>query len=271
MVRPGLPSIGAWACLAVLFPLRARAFDPFEIQVYDGTADPRGVPAAELHLNTVPIGQKDFDPPELPPHQQSHFTLEPSFGITDWWEVGAYLQTTLERSGTFAYAGVKLRTKFVTQRGWNAHWRLGVNLEVSLIPERFDRDRWATEVRPIAAWEDEHWLFAWNPIVDTPLAGPGWSEGPSFDPAFMAKIKIEGKVAVGIETYSDFGPIAQPSSWSHQLHYLFEAFDLLSVRNFELNAGIGEGLTTASNALTVKVIVGYAWEGIPKQALPTVK
>jgi hypothetical protein len=264
MIRPRWSSIAAWACLPVLFPLRARAFDPYEIQVYDGTADPRGVPAVELHLNTVPTGRKEFDPPELPAHQQSHFTLEPSYGITDWWEVGGYLQTTLERSGTFSYAGVKLRTKFVTRPGWDAHWRLGVNFEVSLLPEKFDRDRWGTEVRPIVAWEDELWHFAFNPIVDTSLAGAGWSEGPSFDPAFMAKIKIEGKVAVGIETYSDFGPIANPASWSNQVHYVFEAFDLLSVRNFELNAGIGEGLTAASNALIVKVIVGFGWES-PEQ------
>jgi hypothetical protein len=74
----------------------------------------------------------------------------------------------------------------------------------------------------------------------------------------MIKVKIEGKAALGIEYYSSFGPIAHPSSWTEQEHYLYEAFDLLSVERVELNAGIGEGLTEASNALVVKVIVGYA-------------
>src|SRR5205807_7438228 len=98
------------------------------------------------HLNTVPSGRKTADPPELPPHGQSHFTLEPSFGITRWWEAGAYFQTTLRSDGAFGYAGAKLRSKFVTASDWHPNWRLGVNFEVSRLPEVYERDRWATEV-----------------------------------------------------------------------------------------------------------------------------
>src|SRR4051812_6941452 len=71
----------------------ARAVDPFEIQVYDGTANPRGAPGLELHVNHVASGRKTAAPPELPPHGQSHFTLEPSFGVAPWCELGAYFQT----------------------------------------------------------------------------------------------------------------------------------------------------------------------------------
>jgi hypothetical protein len=55
----------------------SRAVDPFEIQVYDGSADPQGVPAIELHVNHVASGLKGAVQPELPQHHQSHFTLEP--------------------------------------------------------------------------------------------------------------------------------------------------------------------------------------------------
>jgi hypothetical protein len=251
------------AGIAVVFsPGTASAVDPFEIQVYDGTADAPGMPAVELHLNTVPIGLEVGDGPELPPDGQWHFTLEPSFGLTRWWEIGAYLQTALRSDGVFTYAGTKLRSKFVTPPGYDPHWRLGVNVEVSRIPEAYDRDRWGTELRPIAAWENTAWHFAYNPIFDTPLAGPGWADGPSFEPALMAKYKVEGRAAFGIEYYANFGPIAAPSPWSEQEHYLFEAFDLLMVKELELNVGIGEGLTAASNALVLKVIVGYGWETI---------
>src|SRR6266481_4141123 len=80
-------SIG-WVALS---PTRAHAIDAYEIQVYDGTAHAPGVPGAELHVNTVPKGRRTSDPPELPSHAQSHFTLEPSLGVTAWWEVGGYL------------------------------------------------------------------------------------------------------------------------------------------------------------------------------------
>jgi hypothetical protein len=254
------------ALLGLLLPRRAQAVDAFEIQVYDGTANAPGVPSVELHANTTPIGLETAQQPEVPPDNQTHLTLEPALGITPFWEIGAYFQTAFLGDGQFTYAGVKLRSKFVTKPGWNPHWRLGVNLEVSLLPQKFEAGRWGTEVRPIAAFEDEHWLFAVNPIIDTALAGPGSADGPSFEPAMMAKIKIEGSVALGLEYYANLGPIASPAPLPSQEHYLFEAFDLLSVERFELNAGIGEGLTAASNSLVVKLIVGYAWDrpGTPR-------
>jgi len=35
---------------------------------------------------------------------------------------------------------------------------------------------------------------------------------------------------------------------------------LLSIPHFELNAGVGEGLTAASNGFVAKIILGYEWE-----------
>jgi hypothetical protein len=243
-------------------PARARAVDAFEIQVYDGTADAPGVMGLELHLNSVPNGRKEAEAPELPSHHQSHFTLEPSFGVTPWWEIGAYFQTALRGDGVFAYGGVKLRSKFVTPPGWHPNLRLGANFEISRLPEVFDRDRWGSEVRPIVAWENERWIFAVNPIVSTSLAGPGSDDGPAFEPALMAKVKIAGVCAFGIEYFGDTGPIAHPAPSSSQEHYLFEAFDLLSIDKLELNIAVGEGLTAGSNALVVKAIAGYSWDAV---------
>ena len=67
---------------AVLFASgHARAVDPFEIQVYDGTASAPGTPGLELHANSVLRGQRSAPPPEAPSHHQTHLTLEPSFGL----------------------------------------------------------------------------------------------------------------------------------------------------------------------------------------------
>ncbi len=246
----------------------ASAIDPFEIQVYDATADEPGTPGLELHLNHAFGGVKTADPPELPMEHQTHFTLEPSIGVTRFLELGGYLQTALLGDGTFEYAGTKLRAKFVTPAGWREHLRLGLNLEVSLLPQHYDRNRWGGEIRPIAAWEDEHWLFAINPIADVPLAAPGATQGPSFEPAGMAKVKIVGKVAVGIEYYSSFGPISSPLPWAREAQYVYEAVDVLAIPRVELNAGIGEGLTSASDPFVAKFIVGYSWENEAPDAAP---
>ena len=260
-------SRGIQLALVLLFAARdAHAIDPFEIQVYDGTANAPGVPGLELHVNRVFIGQTTAAPPELPQDQQTHFTLEPSIGVTPWWELGGYFQTTLRGDGTFDYAGVKFRSKFVSPPGWHPHLRLGLNLEVSVLPEAYDRNRWSSEIRPIVAWEDERWLFVVNPIVDVPLAGPDWHSGPTFEPALMAKVKIAGVVAVGPEYYAAFGPIASPAGWHDEQHYLYEAVDVLGLHRIEINVGVGEGLTSTSNAFVAKMILGYAWDREEKAA-----
>ena len=244
----------------LVWPQIARAVDPFELQVYDGTANAPGVFGLELHVNTVPNGRKTAQPPELAPNHQSHFTLEPSLGIEPWWELGGYLQSSLSGEGKLSYAGVKLRSKFVTPKGWNANWRLGVNLELSRIPQAYDRSRWGGEARPMVAFESERWLFVANPILEVSLAGPNTPQAPSFAPALMAKLKLDGVVMLGLEYYADFGPLSAPEPLREQEQYLFEAVDLLSVAHLEVNAGVGEGLTEASNALVLKAILGYSWD-----------
>lgn len=247
------------AALACTWSRTAGAVDAFEIQVYDGSANASGVPGLELHANSVAAGQKSAEPPELPANHQSHFTLEPSLGLTGWWEVGGYFQSALTGDGRFRYAGVKLRSKFVTPEGWNAHFRLGMNWELSRVPQAFERGRWGGEVRPIAAFDSARFSLVVNPIVELSLAGPDAQAGPSFAPAAMAKVKVLECAALGLEYYADLGAFSDFAPLREQQHYVYEAFDLLGLRDWELNAGLGEGLTSASNALVLKVIVGYSW------------
>jgi hypothetical protein len=257
-----LVASGAIALAVAAATASAFAGDSFEIQVYDGTANPPGVPGLELHLNDWATGHRDATPPEVPLHGQFHATLEPSFGILPFWEIGAYLQGAVRTDdGVVDWAGVKLRSKFVTPPAFDPHWRLGVNLEVSYVPEVYEANRWGSEVRPIAAWHDADWLFAINPILDQALAGPDASSGPSLEPAAKASRRV-GPVALGLEYYGTLGPVGAIRALADQEHYLFEVLDLASAGRFELNAGVGEGLTPASAGVVFKMILGYSWEPV---------
>jgi hypothetical protein len=248
------------ALVALLVPRAALAGDPFEIQVYDGTANAPGIPGLELHLNAWPTGHRTAAPPEAPLHGQYHATLEPSIGVTRWWELGAYLQSAVRTDdGAVDWAGVKLRSKLVTPPGWHAHWRLGINFEVSYLPQTYDRSQWGSEIRPIVAWQDDDWLFAFNPILDQSLAAPDASSGPSLQPALKAARTV-GPIALGLEYYATLGFVTAIPSLRDQEHYLYEVVDLVSVERFELNVGLGEGLTPASEGLIVKAIVGYSFD-----------
>lgn len=162
----------AGAVLALAAPA-ARAIDPFEIQVYDGSINAPGAAGIELHANTVISGRRTAPPPELPPHRQSHFTLEPALGILAWWELGAYLQTTLQGDGSHRLAGGKLRSKFMRPTAAPDRLRAGVNLESARLPQAYDADRWGAEVRPIVGWTAAQGriALAFNPNLDISLAG----------------------------------------------------------------------------------------------------
>ena len=244
----------------VLVVSPAFAGDPFEIQVYDGTANAPGVPGLELHLNDWASGNREATPPEAPLHGQFHATLEPSLGLTPFWELGAYLQGAVRADdGAVDWAGVKLRSKFVTPPSWNPHWRLGMNFEVAYLPPTYDHDRWGGEIRPIVAWHDDDWLFAFNPILDQSFAGADATQGPSFQPALKVARTV-GPVALGFEYYATLGALSAILPWRDQQQQVFEVVDLLSVERLEVNFGVGEGLTAASEGIVVKAIVGYAFE-----------
>jgi hypothetical protein len=44
---------------------------------------------------------------------------------------------------------------------------------------------------------------------------------------------------------------------SEQEHYLYEVVNLLRWSRWEVNVGLGEGLTAASNSLVGKMILGF--------------
>jgi hypothetical protein len=261
MGRDGSQRAGVLAVLGAILiaPSAARAVDAFEIQVYDGTVAEPGSAGLEVHANSVISGVRTANPPELPAHGQSHFTLEPAIGITDWWEAGMYVQTALLPDGSFAYAGSKLRTKLVVPPRAASRFRWGVNLEVSRLPEQYDRNTWGAEIRPIVTWTSPGGAVytSVNPIVDLSLAGRERSQAPDFEPAATICYVIEELLSVGLEYYASLGPLGSWQPLAEQEHYLFQVINVLRWKRVELNIGAGEGLTQTSNSFVAKTILGF--------------
>ncbi|MFT3837547.1 MAG: hypothetical protein QM723_11180 [Myxococcaceae bacterium] len=234
------------------------AVDPFEIQVYQAESNPAGRPGIELHVNDVASGVKNASPPELQADRQIHVTLEPSFGVTDWWELGAYVQTAWA-GGEYRYAGVKLRSKFIAP-GPELGLRVGLNVELSWLPPEFEAGRYGAELRPIIQWSNERWLVSANPIVSLSFSRDGAEHGPAFEPAVTVLRRIAGKCDLGLEYYGGWGPLARFSSFNRAEHYLYEVVSVTAFKGIELNVGVGEGLSKASNPVVFKLIAGYSWE-----------
>lgn len=232
------------------------ATDAFEIQVYDGEINAVGEYTWENHLNHVLTGKRipDFDGQVSFSHL-SHWTLEFARGMTDYWELGAYIQTAMSSEPKAYWGGAKLRSKFVMPRSRMGNVHLGVNFEVSDVPAGlFEEDRWALEVRPILGYSWERATVLFNPILSTSLSGE--SHVPELEPAFKAFYEVRKPYALGVEYYAGLGPWNEISGLSTQEHYLFGAFDLLGAP-YELNIGLGKGMTDHSNGLVFKAILGF--------------
>ena len=94
-----------------------RAQDPFEIQVDDPETAAPGEIGLETHLNEVIAGRRTTSPDgEAPTHRVFHATLEPHLGVTDFMELGMYLQSAVRPGFGFDWSGFKLRAK-VRARG----------------------------------------------------------------------------------------------------------------------------------------------------------
>jgi hypothetical protein len=264
MPRPPLAPL--LVLLGALAGRPALAMDKFEIQVYQGEHNDPGQPSVELHSNYTPSGQTAAAyPGEVAPDGVARFTLEPALGVTDWLELGAYLQMMVPPEGGPAWGGGKLRAKFVAPERWQLPLVLGLNVELGRVPVRVEEEGWANEFRPIIGFARGRFGLTFNPIFGFALTGPEAGK-PDFEPALKAKWNTNRGFALGLEHYAALGRFDQGFRGPHaQEHLTFAAFDLeppvgQPAGAWELNLGVGRSLTAATpQRWVMKAIVGRAF------------
>ena len=251
---------------ALLAPGSARAQDRFEIQVYEAEINEPLRPGVQLHLNYTVAGRSaPAYAGEAPPDRATRLTLEPAFGVTEFLELGGYLQTVYTPGDGFQYAGVKLRALGIVPRRLTGAFDAGLNVEVSVVPRAAEAETWGAELRPIFGWRSR-WISAWiNPIISFALSGASPLR-PEFEPAARVSVNTQLGFGLGLEYYAGLGAFADGFlPLNDQTHLLFATFDLLDRPSEEpsawsLNAGIGVGLTSGSaQRLVVKAIVGRSF------------
>ncbi len=237
----------------------ARAVDHFEIQVYEGDINRPRQFGLEVHSN-VAIPRPDVPGPWTPASASLlRLTLEPSFGVLEWWELGAYLQTAFELGQTRGHSGgFKLRSKWVVPQRLTGDFILGLNVEVGRGSAAFRDDQWATEFRPILVWARGRFMAALNPMIGWTLTGPDRGLVPDLEPAAKVRCDTGLGFGAGLEYYAGLGDLDALERRSDQEHLVYVTADLVGAP-FELNIGIGRGLTGPTAAWTFKTIVGFGF------------
>ena len=229
----------------------ARAVD--EIQVYNAEIAKVDQWTLQLHLNYAFNGRKQPDfPGGLVAHRALNGTPELAYGITDWWELGFYAPFAIDQNGTpYSNAG-KIRQLFVVPNAAERTFFYGVNFEFSYAMPQFSDTQWNVEVRPIVGVRKGDYEFIVNPIVDI---GFGQNGDAVFAPAARFARKLTETLSIGIEYYSELGPLNGFVPFNEQQHNIYGVVDF-KIGRFDVNAGIGYGLTPGSDRVIAKMIIG---------------
>jgi len=229
----------------------ARAVD--EIQVYNAEIAKVGQWTFQLHSNYAFIGRKEPDfPGGLVPNHALQGTGEWAWGITDWWEMGFYTPYAVDQELTPYSNAAKIRQLFVIPNAAEREFFYGVNFEFSYAMPQFSETRWNMEIRPIVGWRKGNYEFIINPIVDL---GFGQNGGAEFVPAARFARNLGENLAVGVEYYTDLGPLQRWLPFNEQQHNVYAVVDF-KIGRFDVNAGVGYGLTPGSDRLMAKMIIG---------------
>jgi hypothetical protein len=225
-----------------------------EIQVYDANIAEVGKFNLMLHNNFTPNGRRTQDfPGAVISNHALVGVAEWAYGVTPWFEQGLYLPLYSHSTNDgLTYNGFKLRWLFVKPHADEHKFFYGVNFEFSINQKQWDPRRYTSEVRPIIGWHLHPIDIIVNPIMDT--AYTGGFKSLDFAPSVRVAYNLTPKWAVAAEEYADYGPLRQIYSATQQSHQIWEVFDH-SGKFLNIEAGIGFGLTAASDKVTLKLML----------------
>lgn len=220
-----------------------------------------GTTMFEIHSNFTAKGQKQVIGGVTPSNHAMHETLEITQGVTDWFETGFYVFSSIQPNGGWEWVGDHIRPRVRIPESWK--WPVGVSLsmEMGYQRARFSPDTWTWEIRPIVDKKIGKWYLAFNPALDRSWHGPSVNRGLEFSPAAKISYDFTKHIAGGLEYYGSVGPITGFDPLKDQQHQFFPTIDLDVSPVWEFNFGVGIGATRSTDHLIFKAIVGrrFSW------------
>ena len=248
---------GGLAFLTATLSLPVHAQDNYEIQVYAYDQVEPHHTMVELHSNFTFQGSKTSQDGLLPTNHQLHETIEITHGFTEWFETGFYIFTSAKNGQGWDWVGDHIRPRVHIPKEWK--WPVGLSLsnEIGYQRRQYSTDTWTWEIRPIIDKQIGRWYFSLNPAFDRSFHGESVNQGVTFSPDLKFSYDFTKKITGGFEYYGAVGPATDFLLTGQQQHQLFPAIDLNLSPNWEVNFGLGVGLTHSTDHLIAKMILGY--------------
>jgi hypothetical protein len=237
----------------------ADAIDFYEIQIYSTETTPPGILSMELHSNSVISATGAEAHSQLNPYQV-HETLEGTYGLTPHIELGQYFATAKLSNGDYEYAGSRTKCHFGISATDSWPLKFGGNIELDYMRRAAEDQPLTLEMRPIVETSFGRLLLIANLVFEKPFRGPGTHQGVTFAPSGQISYQVLPWLEPALEYYGDMGAIQYLPEVQKQQHFLVPAVNLFIVPQLEVNAGVGWGLTRASNGVFLKAIIGWDFD-----------
>lgn len=239
----------SFLCLAVWWSPAAYAQDSFEVQVYESDIVPVDQYELDLHNIFVQQGGTAWDGTVAPSNHQEHLALEFTRGMTDEFELGSYLLFAHRPDGATQFAGFRLRPRVKAPDEWKLPVGLSLSAEIGFPQLIYEPNHVTLEIRPIIDKTIGPWKFDINPIVTFAFNGPEANQGMGLEPEAMIAYEIvPEQFRLMLEYYTALGPAHHLLPRDRQVQMLYPKIEYAFSRLFVVNAGVGTGLTKASDS-----------------------
>lgn len=187
-------------------------------------------------------------------------TVEVEYGATDRWTLAYYVDFEQPSGEDLKY--VQSRAVFLRYRLFEPGQRFfdtTVYFEYYLPYHSYSENE-KLETRIILEKNVGPLQIKLNPIFDKHLSGDEVKEGLEFEYAAGVYLKGLGAIKPGLEFFGKMGEIGSLKSSNEQQHFIFPTIKIVLPKNFDIELGVGFGLTQQSDDLVVKGIFSYAYE-----------
>jgi hypothetical protein len=249
----------------------AQAQDNYEIQVYSSDTVPKNNTMVELHSNFTAKGSQELENGVYPTNRTEHETLEITRGVSDWAEVGFYLFTAVGADHGWDWVGDHIRPRVRVPDSWHLPVGLSLSGEIGYQRPVYSADTWTLELRPIIDKKFGRWYASFNPTLERSLRGINEKKGFEFSPNAKISYDFRKWIAGGLEYYGAVGPLSGFDHLRETEQQFFPAVDLNVSPRWEINFGVGLGVTSSTDRLILKAIIGRRFGRAPEDEVPGTK
>ena len=217
---------------------------PFEVKVHDELIASHQEYSfeAEIKLYKPPLGGAITSSVV-----QSRFEL--AKGISPTSEFSVNLFTSAFDNKTQINGG-KVAHIYIPEHDENDWFRYGMKNEINSVYGLNEAHAVFFELTPILGFHFEQWRITLNPSVDLYLNG---DRKTIFAPAGKVSRKLTGDYSLGVEYYSETGPIKHPTAFSERPDAAYLVLDTHS-KTSTYGVGIGKGIHAVGDRWVVKLI-----------------